>query len=79
MLSVASRYLDHDRQLTRSKHEAHGGEDNHLATAMDPQSKVDYSHITPEAGMVMKKASGGDSPLRQGAGKSFWTLLILHQ
>jgi hypothetical protein len=28
--------LDHDRQLTRSKHEAHGGEDDHLATAMDP-------------------------------------------
>jgi hypothetical protein len=27
---------DHDRQLTRSRHEAHGGEDNHLATAMDP-------------------------------------------
>jgi hypothetical protein len=27
--------VDHDRQLTRSKHEAHGGEDNHLATAMD--------------------------------------------
>jgi hypothetical protein len=26
--------------------------------------------------MVMKKASGGDSPLRQGARKSFWTLLI---
>jgi hypothetical protein len=26
--------------------------------------------------MMMKKASGGDSPLRQGAGKSFWTLLI---
>jgi hypothetical protein len=23
-------------QLTRSKHEAHGGGDNHLATAMDP-------------------------------------------
>jgi hypothetical protein len=23
--------------------------------------------------MVMKKISGGDSPLRQGAGKSFWT------
>jgi hypothetical protein len=43
---------------------------------MDPYSKVDYSHITPEAGMVMKKASGGDSPPRQGAGKSFWTLLI---
>jgi hypothetical protein len=28
--------LDHDRQLTRSKHEAYGGDDNHLATAMDP-------------------------------------------
>jgi hypothetical protein len=26
--------------------------------------------------MVMKKASDGDSPLRQGAGKSFWTLSI---
>jgi hypothetical protein len=29
--------------------------------------------------MVMKKASGGDSPLRQGAGKSFWTLPISHR
>jgi hypothetical protein len=38
---------------------------------------VDYSRITPEAGMVMKKASGDDSPLQQGAEKSFWTLLIL--
>jgi hypothetical protein len=28
--------FDHVGQLTRSKHEAHGGEDNHLATAMDP-------------------------------------------
>jgi hypothetical protein len=27
--------LDHDRQLTRSKHEAHEGDDNHLATVMD--------------------------------------------
>jgi hypothetical protein len=26
--------------------------------------------------MVMKKTSSGDSPLQQGAGKSFWTLLI---
>jgi hypothetical protein len=43
---------------------------------MDPKSKVDYSHITSEATMVMKKASGRDSPLRQGAGKSFWTLPI---
>jgi hypothetical protein len=24
--------------------------------------------------MAMKKTSGGDSPLRQGSGKSFWTL-----
>jgi hypothetical protein len=36
---------------------------------------VDYSRITLEAGMVMKKASGDDSPLRQGGVKSFWTLL----
>jgi hypothetical protein len=28
--------LDHVRQVTRSKHEAHGGEVNHLATATDP-------------------------------------------
>jgi hypothetical protein len=27
--------------------------------------------------MAMKKTSGGDSPLRQDAGKSFWTLPIL--
>jgi hypothetical protein len=26
--------------------------------------------------MAMKNTSGGDSPLRQGAGKSFWTLPI---
>jgi hypothetical protein len=26
--------------------------------------------------MAMKKSSSGDSPLRQVAGKSFWTLLI---
>jgi hypothetical protein len=28
--------LDPDRKLTISKHEAPGGDDNHLATAMDP-------------------------------------------
>jgi hypothetical protein len=44
---------------------------------MDPYSKLDYSRITLETGMVIKKASGDDSPLRQGARKSFWTLLIL--
>jgi hypothetical protein len=26
--------------------------------------------------MAMKKMSSGDSPLWQGTGKSFWTLLI---
>jgi hypothetical protein len=31
---------------------------------MDPQSKVDYSLIAPEASTAMKKTSGGDSPLR---------------
>jgi hypothetical protein len=46
---------------------------------MDPYSKVDYSLITSEASMAMKKTSGGDSLLRQGAGKSFWTLLISGQ
>jgi hypothetical protein len=46
---------------------------------MDPQPKLDYSHITPEAGMVMKKASDGDSPLRQDVRKIFWTLPISHQ
>jgi hypothetical protein len=35
---------------------------------------MNYSRITPEAGMVMKKASGDDTPLWQGAGKSFRTL-----
>jgi hypothetical protein len=30
---------------------------------MDLSSKVDYSHITPEATMVVEKASGRDSPL----------------
>jgi hypothetical protein len=29
--------------------------------------------------MMMKKASGGDSPLQQGAGKSFWILPISRQ
>jgi hypothetical protein len=29
--------------------------------------------------MAIKKTSGGDSPLRQGAGKSFWTLPISGQ
>jgi hypothetical protein len=35
---------------------------------------MNYSHITPEASILMKKASVDDSPLRQGAEKSFRTL-----
>jgi hypothetical protein len=35
---------------------------------------MNYSRITSEAGMVMKKASGDDYLLRQAAGKRFWTL-----
>ena len=31
---------------------------------------MDFSHIVMEADMVMKKASGGDFSLWQGAGKS---------
>ena len=31
---------------------------------------MNYSHITPEAAMVMKMASGDNSPLRQSAVKS---------
>jgi hypothetical protein len=37
---------------------------------------VDYSRITPEAGIVIKMPSSDDSPLRQGAKKSFWILPI---
>jgi hypothetical protein len=32
---------------------------------------MNYSRITSEADMAMKKAFDDDSPLRQGAGKSF--------
>jgi hypothetical protein len=35
---------------------------------------MNYSRITLETDMAMKKASGDDSPLRHGAGKSFRTL-----
>ena len=35
-----------------------------------------YSRITPEACMMMKKASRVNSSLRQGAGKSFRSLPI---
>ena len=43
---------------------------NHLATVWSHSPSVNYSHIIPEAGMVLKKASGVISPLWQGAGKS---------
>ena len=45
--------LDHDKQLTRSKHETQIGEDNHLATTMDRSPEMNYSRITSEAGMAM--------------------------
>jgi hypothetical protein len=35
---------------------------------------MNYSRITLKEGMAMKKASGDDSPLWQGVGKSFKTL-----
>src|SRR3954468_15361757 len=44
---------------------------NHLTTTWTRSPRWNYSRIIPEAGMVMKKASGVISPLRQGAGKSF--------
>ncbi|KAK1695189.1 hypothetical protein QYE76_011886 [Lolium multiflorum] len=40
-------------ELTRSNNEAQQGEDDHLATAMDPWSRVNYSLITPEATMAV--------------------------
>jgi hypothetical protein len=43
---------------------------------MDPWFKVDYSHISPKATMVVEKASDRDSSLRQGAGKTTWILSI---
>ena len=66
--------LDHDRQLTRSRHEAQIRENNHLATAMDPLSKDELltHHFGGRHGDV--EASGDDLPLRQSAGKSFRTL-----
>ncbi|KAK1682151.1 hypothetical protein QYE76_042999 [Lolium multiflorum] len=53
--------LDHVRQLTRSNNEAQRGEDDHLATDMDPWSRVNYSLITPEAIMAMKSPPGDES------------------
>src|SRR4051812_6019791 len=44
---------------------------NHLATVWTHSPSVNYSRIIPEAGMVMKKASGMISPLRHGVRKSF--------
>jgi hypothetical protein len=35
---------------------------------------MNYSRITLEVDMAMKKASSDDSPFWQGVGKSFWTL-----
>jgi hypothetical protein len=35
-IPIFGMWHDHVKQLTRSKHEAHGGEDDQLATAMEP-------------------------------------------
>ncbi|KAK1687194.1 hypothetical protein QYE76_048042 [Lolium multiflorum] len=45
---LATTGLPADISLTRSNNEAQLGEDDHLATAMDPYSRVNYSLITPE-------------------------------
>ena len=44
---------------------------NHLDTIWTHSPRVNYSRIIPKAGMVMKKASGMNSPIRQGVRKSF--------
>ena len=63
--------LDHDRQLTRSRHEAQIGENYHLATAMARDELLTH-HFGGRHGD--EDASGDDLPLRQSAGKSFRTL-----
>ena len=37
---------------------------------MDRSPMVNYSHITPEAGIVMKKASGDDLPSSRVPGRA---------
>src|SRR5215203_136745 len=51
--------LDHVRQLTRSNNEAQQGEDDHLATAMDPWSR----------GELLTHHSGGDHGDEESSGR----------
>ena len=59
--------LDHDRQLTRSKHDNTREEDNHLATVVQGRLLTHQSG----GGHGDVEASGDDSPSRQGAGEKF--------
>ena len=43
---------------------------NHLATVWTHSPRVNYSRIIPEAGMVMKKASGMISPRSRVPGRA---------
>src|SRR3954466_12354851 len=64
-------YIDHERSSQDLNMIAQRRRNNHLATVWTHSPRVNYSCITPEAGMAMKKASRMISPLRKGAGKSF--------
>src|SRR3954470_8002511 len=63
-------YLDHERSSQDLNMIAQRRRNNHLATVWTHSPRWNYSCIIPEAGMVMKKASGMISPLRQGVEKS---------
>src|SRR5215216_197947 len=63
--------LDHEQSSQDLNMIAQRRRNNHLATVWTHSPRVNYSRITPEDGMVMKKASRVICPLRQGAGKSF--------
>ena len=63
--------LDHERSSQDLDMKAQRRRTSHLATTWIRSPRMNYSRITPEACMVMKKASRVNSPLRQGARKSF--------
>ena len=53
ILLCSSQDLDMEAQI---------GGDNHLATVWTHSPEMNYSHITAEATMVVKMASGDESP-----------------
>src|SRR5215216_3559838 len=63
--------LDHEQSSQDLNMIAQRRRNNHLATVWTHSPRVNYSRITPEAGMVMKTAFGMISPLRKDVGKSF--------